>query len=152
MVLTWFVQAMKEALNNQPPFHVFLESFPSFWDGFIRKLLKSRDFAPESIGFVHREVLRQECIGAGIPSGEVCFVGVKPRLHFSEQRKQEKSKTNVVHRSTLGVDGTTHFQEILEVSVGILECLFTEWTHLNHVHQSRLELKTIISLVGVQVQ
>ena len=128
---------------------VFLESLPSFWNGFIRQLLKSRDFATESVGFAHREVLRQECIGAGIPSGEVCFVGVEPHLRFAEQRDREQPKTDIIHRSTSGVDSNTHFQEILEVSFGILECLFTEWTRLNHVHQSRFKLKAIIALVIV---
>jgi hypothetical protein len=36
------------------------------------------------------------------------------------------------------------------MSVGILRCLTVEWTCLDHVHQSRLELKAIISLVTVQ--
>ena len=57
---------------------------------------------------------------------------------------------NIIHRGTSGVDGAAHFQEVLKVSVGILGCLATEWTRLNHVHQSRLELKAIIALVIVQ--
>ena len=149
---------MEETLNNQSFLHavvgaccnVLLESLPSFRNGFIRQLLKSRDFAPEGIGFAHREVFSQECIGTGIPSSELCFIGVAPHLRFAEQRDREQPKTDIIHRSTSGVDSNTHFQEILEVSFGILECLFTIWTHLNHVHQSRFELKIIIALVGVQ--
>ena len=57
---------------------------------------------------------------------------------------------DIIHRGTSGVDSAAHFQEILKVSVGILRCLPTEWTRLNHVHQSRLELKAIIALVIVQ--
>ena len=57
---------------------------------------------------------------------------------------------DVIHRGTSGVDGAAHFQEILKMSVGILRCISTEWTRLNHVHQSRLELKAIIALVIVQ--
>ena len=93
VVQGWLVQAMEETLNDQPFFHavvgaccnVLLESLPSFRDGFIRALLKSGDLAPEGICLAHREVLGQEYIGTGIPNGEVCFVGVEPRLCFAEQ-------------------------------------------------------------------
>ena len=82
---------MEETLSDQSFFHVvvgacgnvFLESLPSFRDGFIHQLLKSKDFAPKDNGFAHREVFRQECIGLGIPCGEVCFVGVEPHLHLA---------------------------------------------------------------------
>ena len=57
---------------------------------------------------------------------------------------------NIIHHDTSRVDGAAHFQEVLKVSVGILGCLATKWTHLNHVHQSLLELKAIIALVIVQ--
>ena len=30
-------------------------------------------------------------------------------LFFSEQREWEQAKTNIIHRSTLGVDGITQF-------------------------------------------
>jgi hypothetical protein len=56
---------------------------------------------------------------------------------------------DVSHRSASVVDGTTHFQEILEMSVGILRCLTAERICLNQVHQSRLELKAIIALVTI---
>ena len=67
MILGWRVQAIEETLNNQPFFHavvgaccdVLLESLPSFRNGFIRELLKSRDLASEGVGFAHREILRQ---------------------------------------------------------------------------------------------
>jgi len=72
-------------------------------------VMKSRDFAPNGIGFAHREVLRQECIGVGIPSGEVCFVAVEPRLRFAEQKEWKQPKMDVIHRSTSGVDSITHF-------------------------------------------
>ena len=81
--------------------------------------MKSRDLAPKGICFAHREVLGQECIGTGIPSSEVYFVGVEPRLRFAEQREWEQMKTDIIHCSASGVDGTTHFQKVLEVSVGI---------------------------------
>ena len=55
-----------------------------------------------------------------------------------------------IHHSASGVDGTTHFQEVLELGVSILGCLTAGRTCLNHVHQSSLELKTIIALVIVQ--
>ena len=61
--------------------------------------------------------------------------GVEPHLCFAEQREWEQSKMNVIHRSTHGVDGTTHFREVLEVSVGILRCLTAERASLNHAHQ-----------------
>ena len=88
VVLGWHVQAMDETLNEQPFFHavvgaccnVFLESLPSFRNGFIWQLLKSRDFALEGIGFAHWKILCQECIGASFPCIEVYFVGVKPHL------------------------------------------------------------------------
>ena len=119
---------MEETLNHQPFLHgvvgaccnVFLESLPSFRDGFVRELLKSRDHAPEGICLAHREILGQECIGTGIPSSELCFIGVAPHLRFAEQREQEQPKMDIIHRSTSGVDSATHFPEILEVSVGIL--------------------------------
>ena len=38
----------------------------------------------------------------------------------------------------------------MKESIVILLCLATECTHLNHVHQSRFELKAIIALVIVQ--
>ena len=153
-------QAMEEILNDQPFFHavvgaccnVLLESLPRFRDGFIRALLKSGDLASEGICLARWEVLGQECIGTGIPNGEVCFVGVEPHLCFAEQTEWEQTKTDIIHHSASGIDSSTHFQEVLEVSDGILTCLSVEQTHLNHVHQSRLELKTIIALVGVQVQ
>ena len=59
-------------------------------------------------------------------------------------------KTDIIHCSASGVDGTTHFKKILEMSVSILGCLTAEQTCLNHVHQPRLELKAIIALVIVQ--
>ena len=105
---------------------------------------------PKGISLAHRKVLGQECIEGGIPSSEVCFVGVEPRLCFAEQTEWEQSKTGIIHRSASGVDSTTHFQEILEVSVGILGWLSTERTRLNHIQQSRFELKAIIAFVGVQ--
>ena len=91
MVLGWRIQAMEETLNDQPFFHavvgaccnVLLESLPSFRNGFIRQLLKSKDFASEGTGFAHREVFHQECIGAGISCGEVCLVRVEPRLRLA---------------------------------------------------------------------
>jgi len=73
------------------------------------------------------------------------FVGVEPRPRFAEQREWEQLETDVIHHSTSGVYSTTHFQKILEVSGGILGCLSTERTRLNHVSQSRFELKTIVS-------
>ena len=96
-VLSWCVQAIEENLNDQPFLHamvgaccnVLLESLPSFRNSFIRELLKSRDFASEGFGFAHRKILRQECIGAGFPCSEVCFVGVEPHLRFAEQREWE---------------------------------------------------------------
>jgi len=111
--------------------------------------LKSRDLAPKGICFAHWEVLGQECIGTGIPSSEVYFVGVEPRLRFAEQREWEQPKTDVIHHSASWVDSTTHFQDVLEMRVGILGCLSAERIRLNHAHQSRFELKAIIALVGV---
>ena len=128
MILGWRVQAIEKTLNNQAFLHavmgaccnVFLESLPSFRNGFIRELLKARDLTSEGIGFAHREILRQECIGASFPCGQVCFVGVKLRLRLAYQGEREQSKTNIIHRGTSRVDGAAHFQEVLEVSVGIL--------------------------------
>jgi len=57
--------------------------------GFIRELLKSGDLAPEGICLAHQEVLGQKCIEAGIPNGEVYFVGVEPCFPFAEQRERE---------------------------------------------------------------
>ena len=120
-------------------------------------MLKSGDLAPEGICLAHQELLGQECIGIGIQGSKVCFVGVEPHLRFAEQREWEQLKTDVIHCSASGVDGTTHFQKILEMrkkilemSVSILGCLTVEQTCLNHVHQPRLELKAIIALVIVQ--
>ena len=48
-----------------------------------------------------------------------CFVGIEPHPRFAEQREWEQMKTDIIHCSASGVDGTTHFQKVLEVSVGI---------------------------------
>ena len=121
MVLGWHVQAMEETLNNQSFLHavvgaccnIFLKSLPSFRDGFLRELLKPRDLAPEGICLSQREIHGSECIGTGIPSSELCFIGVAPHLRFAEQREMEQSKTGIIHRSASGVDGTAHFQKVL---------------------------------------
>ena len=57
---------------------------------------------------------------------------------------------DIIHRGTSEVDSAAHFQEILEVSIGIFGCHSIEWTRLNHVHQSRFVIKAIIALVIVQ--
>jgi len=88
---------MEETLNNQPFFHdvvwacydVFQKSLPDFRDGFIWELLKSRDLSLKGICLAHREVLGQECIRTVIPSSEVCFVGVEPRVRFAEEGEWE---------------------------------------------------------------
>ena len=49
------------------------------------------------------------------------------------------------------VDGVTHLQEVLEMGIGILGCLSTERTCLDHIHESSLQLKAVIAgLVDVQ--
>ena len=55
------------------------------------------------------------------------------------------AKADNIHRSTLGVDGVTHLQKILEMGIGILGCLSIERTCLDHVHQSSLQLKAVIA-------
>jgi len=98
VILGWRVKAIEETLNNQSFLHavvgsccnVLLESLPSFQNGFVRELLKSRDFSSEGIGFAHRKVLRQECIGSSFPCCEVCFVGVEPHLRLAEQGEWEQ--------------------------------------------------------------
>ena len=100
-----------KTLNDQPFLHVVV------WACYYL-LLKSFHHAsrmdfPKGISLAHRKVLGQECIEGGIPSSEVCFVGVEPRLRFAEQREWEQSKTGIIHRSATGVDGTAHFQKVL---------------------------------------
>ena len=53
--------------------------------------------------------------------------------------------------SSFGVDGVAHLQEVLEMGIDILICLSVEWTSLDHIHQTSLQLKTVIAgLVLVQ--
>ena len=60
-------------------------------------------------------------------------------------------KTDVIQSSSSGVDGITHLQEVLEMGIGILRCLSVEWTCLDHVHESSLQLKAVIAgLVDIQ--
>jgi hypothetical protein len=54
------------------------------------------------------------------------------------------------HCSACRVDCAAHFQEVLEMSVGILGCLTIEGTCLDHVDKPSLQLKAFIALVGVQ--
>ena len=49
------------------------------------------------------------------------------------------AKADDIHRSTLGVDGVTHLQKVLEMGIGILGCLSIERT------QSSFQLKAIIA-------
>ena len=108
---------MEETLKNQSFLHavvgaccnIFLKSLPSFRDGFLRELLKSGDLAPEGICLAHREIHGSECIGTGIPSSEVCFIGVEPRLRFAEQTEWEQSNTDIIHHSASRIDSSTHF-------------------------------------------
>jgi hypothetical protein len=54
-------------------------------------------------------------------------------------------KTDVIQCSFSGVDGVTHLQEVLEMSIGILGCLSAKRTCLGHVHESGLQLKAVIA-------
>ena len=134
---------MEEVLNNQPFLHammwaccnVILVMFPDFRDGFIWELLNSRNPIPKGIiGLAYRKVLGQECIGTSIPCSECLLIGVESRLGLPKQREWEQPKMDIIQCSTLGVDSTTHFQEVLEVSVGIFICISAERTCLDHVH------------------
>ena len=78
-------------MNDKPFFHavvwacynVFLKTFPGFRDCLVLELFKTGNPIPKGIGFAHREILRQERIGASFPCGEVCFIGVKLRLRLA---------------------------------------------------------------------
>ena len=54
-------------------------------------------------------------------------------------------KTDVIQSSSSGVDGITHLQEVLEMGIGILRCLYAERTCLDHIHESSLQLKAVIA-------
>jgi hypothetical protein len=59
-------------------------------------------------------------------------------------------KLDISQCSAFGVDCAAHFQEVLKMSIGILLCLTTERTCLDHVDKPRLQLKAFIALVGIQ--
>jgi len=119
---------MEEVLNDKPFFHVmvwaccnvFLKTFPGFRDCLILELFKTGNPVPKGVGFAHQKVLDQKSIGTRIPSVESFLVGVEPRLCFPKQREWEQSKMNIIHRSASWFDYAAHFQNILQMSVGIL--------------------------------
>jgi hypothetical protein len=61
---------MEEVLDDQPLFHavvwaccdIFLESIPSFRDGFILELLKIGNPIPKGVGLAHRKYLARNAL------------------------------------------------------------------------------------------
>jgi hypothetical protein len=82
---------MIEALDDKPLFHavmgacrdIIMQAFSCLDDGLIRELQKSRDLAPEGIGFAQRKKLGEKCIGALPPGLHYLLIGIKLVFHLS---------------------------------------------------------------------
>src|SRR6185312_6973874 len=103
----------------------------------------------KSIGFARREELREERLSTFVPSIHSSLVSIKPLLHSPQERERKQTELDSILRYILDNKSTAELQELLEMSVGILIVLATEWAGLHHRNETCLDLKIFSSGVNL---
>ena len=91
---------------------VFLQHFPSFWDGFHPRLLETGYPPAQGICFAQREELCEECLGAFIPGVDV-FLLVKPLFRPPQQGEGKQAKLDNIGGDTPYHHSVAKLQKVL---------------------------------------
>ena len=92
----------------------------------------------QGIGFAQREELGEKRRGTLVPRADGFLVLIKPLFHFPQEEERKQAKPDDVSRNAPYGYGLAEFQKVLEMSVGVLIWLATEWASLHHIYEAGL--------------
>jgi hypothetical protein len=104
---------------------------------------------PQGVGFAQREKFCEERRGTFVPLVEGFLVLVEPLFRLPQEGKGKQTKPDGISYDSSYHYGFAQLKEVLEMSVGVLVWLTTEWASLHHVDETRFQLKIHIPNIDV---
>ena len=84
-----------------------------------------------------------------VPCADCFFVLIKPLFCLPQNGKRKWAESDGVSRNAPYGYGLAELQKILEMGVGVLIRLATEWASLHHVYEAGLQLKVHVYNINV---
>ena len=95
----------------------------------------------QGICFAQQEELGEERHRTFVPHADGFLVLLKPLFRFPQEgERKQREPDSISHNASYGY-GLAKLQKVLEMGVGILIWLATEWASLHHVNEAGLQLK-----------
>ena len=74
---------------------------------------------------------------------------IKPLFRLPQEGERKQAKPDGVSCNAPYGYGFAKLQEVLEMDVGVLIRLTTEWASLHHINETRLQLKVYVPNINV---
>ena len=102
-----------------------------------------------SFVFAQWEEFGVERHGTLVPRADGFLVLIKPLFRLPQEGERKQAEPDGVSRSAPYGYGLAQLQEILEMGIGVLILLATEWARLHHVYEAGLQLKFHIPNINI---